>query len=306
MQVQAASEKIGPSEPEHLKMNAKPKWLSRKVGIVTGCSGGIGRAIVDLLVQEGAFVVGADIDKNEGEKIEKLYPESFKFQPCDITNANDQNALLRITVVLFGRIDFLVNNAGASGSQKSLLEISQEDWSNTRNLIFDAPMRLTIEAIKHMKAIGVGGSIINIASIAGMQRIKAPISYSVAKGALIKFSKLVAVDAGQYNVRVNSVSPGYIPTNIYKDIILNSGVPTDMLPKVIERMNQASSKMQPIQRTGTASDVALACLYLAIPGYTTGRNIVVDGGYSLGREDALNQDANKRVIKKLLTNQAGL
>lgn len=261
--------------------------LKGKVAVVTGGTGGLGRATVALFVAEGAQVVVADIDADKGKDAEKEFGHAVVFQATDVSRADDIEAMVYRAQNEFGALHIMVNNAAVPSAMHT--NLFEEDFSD-----FDRVMRVNLLGVmlgtqiaaRHM-AQGTGGSIINISAISGIQAGFGLPCYRTAKAAVNHFSKSAAIDFARYGVRVNCVAPGNIATN------MNAFA----LPGASSRQQQRWDTMrqkirmapQPLKREGTAVDVAEAICFLASDhsAHINGAVLPVDGGITIGQSNCL-------------------
>ncbi len=254
--------------------------LDGKVAVITGAVSGIGLGTVELFVAEGARVVAADIQDEKGRMLEQRFSGSVRYLRCDVTQEADIAAAIGLADSAFGGLDVLFNNAGISDAMRSIPEIEAETWT----WIFDVLVRGPALGMKHATprflARG-GGSIINTASIAGMQAGWGPIAYSSAKAAVIHMSRVAAAQLSRQKIRVNAVCPGLIATSIFGS---SMGQSREVADQMAARVAQNGAKVQPVPRAGLPEDVAKAALYLASDDseFVTGTSIVVDGGITVG------------------------
>ncbi len=241
--------------------------LSGKVAIVTGGASGIGRATVELFVEEGARVVVADVDSAGGEEVAAKLGEACAFQQTDVSDADAVQALVDFAVERFGGLHVMFNNAGISDKAfGSFLDDDLRNFERVMAVNLYGVMVGSQRAARHMAKNG-GGSIINTTSTAGIKPGGGVMSYRASKAAVIQVTRSLAIDLAEHEIRVNCIAPGQIPTGMTK---------YDMA-RVI-RINQ------PLQRQGTARDVANAALYLASEQsvQVTGLVLPVDGGTTVG------------------------
>jgi NAD(P)-dependent dehydrogenase (short-subunit alcohol dehydrogenase family) len=242
--------------------------LDGKVVIVTGGASGIGQGTAEVLAEEGAKVVVADIDEARGEAVAADLGASGAFKETDVSNADAVQALVDFTVERFGGLHVIFNNAGISSPRQSFL---QDDFAS-----FDRVMRVNVlgimlgsqRAARHMKGHG-GGAIVNTTSIGGINAGGGLMTYRAAKAAVIHFTRSIAVELARYGIRVNCVAPAHIATPINTDYDVG---------RIVELM-------QPLQRRGSPRDVANAVVYLASEraAQVTGVVLPVDGGTTAGR-----------------------
>jgi dehydrogenase/reductase SDR family member 4 len=242
--------------------------LKDKVAIVTGASRGIGRSIAEVFVREGAQVVIC------GRKQETLDPVATeigaKAIACHVGKSSDIEALVAATTREFGRIDILVNNAATNIAQGPCLEMDEGQFDKMVEVNLKSTFRL-------MKLVAPGmcergsGSIINIASIAGLRPQFHSLLYSMTKAALIMMTQSYAVELGPKGVRVNAIAPGLIQTALSEYFWKNE----------VHREKQLGA--QPIKHLGQPVEIAEIALTLASDqsSYMTGQTLVVDGGYLL-------------------------
>lgn len=257
--------------------------LAGKVAIVTGGASGIGHGIVEKFLAEGAKVVIADVQRELGEAVAAAGGSDALFQLCDVGDQEQVGRLVDTTVETFGGLHVMVNNAGRSSPMKKGL--FNDDFAE-----FDSVMRINLlgvmagtrDAGRHMAEHG-GGSIVNISSIGGILAGGGVATYRASKAAVIQFSKSAAIELAQYEVRVNCIAPGSIPT----PILQSAASPEDRerLEKFEATIRQQMRDDRPLKRQGTAEDVAEAVLYLATDRsrYVTGTVLPVDGGTVAGK-----------------------
>jgi len=240
--------------------------LAGKVAIVTGGASGIGRATVERFVHEGARVVVADVDVDAGEALADGLPDVTAFKNTDVTNDQQVQALIDFTVERFGGLHVMFNNAGVASAMTRLLHDDFSDFDRVMKVNILGVMLGTQRAARHMKEHG-GGSIVNCASIAGINAGAGLASYRASKAAVIHLSRSMAIDLAQYQIRVNCIAPGQIQT----------GMTSYDLDAVIRFT-------QPLQRHGGTDDVANAVVYLASDrsAQVTGILLPIDGGTTAG------------------------
>ena len=263
--------------------------LDGKVALITGGASGIGLGTVELFVAEGAKVVAADIQDEKGAMLEKRFPGQVAYAHCDVTSEAEIEAALQKAKTEFGGLDILFNNAGISDRMTSIGEITADGWS----WIFDILVRGPALGMKHAVPLMLergGGSIINTASIAGLQAGFGPIAYSTAKAGVIHMSRVAAAQLSPQKIRVNAICPGLIATSIFG---ASFGLPREVADQMAARAAENAAKAQPIPKGGAADDIAQAALYLASDAATfvTGTHIVVDGGITIGSRHAWDTEA---------------
>jgi NAD(P)-dependent dehydrogenase (short-subunit alcohol dehydrogenase family) len=240
--------------------------LAGKVAIVTGGASGIGRATTELFVEEGARVVIADIDTEQGEALASELGGAAAFKQTDVADPDQIQELVDFAVGHFGGLHVMFNNAGVPSSFRRILDNDLTEFPRVMGVNLFGVMVGTQRAARHMKEHG-GGSIINTSSIAALSGGAGPLTYRVSKAAVVQFSRCSAIDLAEYDIRVNCIAPGHIPTSITN---------YDIGP--INRLTQ------PLQRLGHPIDVAQAVLYLAgeRSAQVTGIVLPIDGGTTAG------------------------
>jgi len=249
--------------------------LAGRVALVTGAGKGLGAAMARGMAAEGAPVALSDIEE-EGARALAAELEAggaeTMFIALDVTSEADWEAAIPAVIDRFGGLDVLVNNAGV-GIVEPLDEVTLESWHKTMSVNVDGVFLGT----KHgMAAMRAGGSIINISSILGFTSRAALSAYSASKGAVRLFSKGAALDGAkdERRIRVNSIHPGYIHTEMMEDTCyrdygsLKAGL-------------AALAKQHPIGRVGKPEDIANGVIFLASEesSFITGTELVIDGGY---------------------------
>ena len=248
-----------------------------KIAIITGATSGIGARTAELFVAEGANVVFTGRRQAEGAAVAARLGRKAQFIQADATREADWQRLIDHTLKAFGRIDCLFNNAGGPAPTGSITSVSVAG--------FDAAMALLVRSVmlgmKHVAPIMLkqrSGSIINNGSIAGHQTGRSTsMIYGAAKAAVNHLSKCVAMELGEHNVRVNSVSPGAIATGILAKAL---GMDASKADALGSEMQEVFAKAQPIPRSGVPDDIAQCVLWLASDRSTfvNAIDIVVDGG----------------------------
>lgn len=247
--------------------------LAGKTAFVTGAGSGIGRACAELFAQEGARVALAG-RRREALEAAAAAIVSRKGEalvvPCDVTKAADVERALGETVKRFGRIDAVVNNAGAL-LVATATETSEDEWDRLMGVNLKGPFLVSREAVKRMRASG-GGSIVNIGSVLGLVAMPKRAAYAASKGGLALLTKAMAIDHAAENIRVNCICPAIVETELVQELF--SGQPDP------EAARRARAQTIPLGRFGRPQDVAQLAVFLASEesAWMTGATIPVDGG----------------------------
>jgi dehydrogenase/reductase SDR family member 4 len=244
--------------------------LKDKVAIVTGASRGIGRSIAEVFVREGAHVIICGRKQETLDQVAKEIGHGVKPVVCHVGKSADIESMVANTILEFGKIDILVNNAATNIAQGPCLEMDEGQFDKMIEVNLKSTFRL-------MKLVAPGmcdrgsGSIINIASIAGLRPQFHSLLYSMTKAALIMMTQSYAVELGPKGVRVNAIAPGLIQTALSEYFWKDDG----------RREKQLGH--QPVQHLGQPIEIAEMALTLASDqsSYMTGQTLVVDGGYLL-------------------------
>lgn len=249
--------------------------LESKIALVTGGSRGIGRAVVERLYNEGAFIaVNCSKSVEEAKTyIRKLDStgKRIKVFETDVSCWDRVKSMMKNVIDFFGGLNILVNCAGVGVSKNSALELTQEDWDRSIDVNLKGTGYCCIEAIEWMKEHG-GGDIVNISTSAIYAPRGGTIPYSAAKAAVVTMSRALAWEFGPYNIRVNVVAPGPTETEMLKQFFT-------------PERKQKTIKEIPLRRICQPEDIAGAVMYFLSNDsrMITGQTIVVDGGRSLRR-----------------------
>lgn len=255
--------------------------LDGKVAIVTGGSSGIGFGTAERLVAEGAAVVIADVDDERGRAAADAIGATF--HRTDVAEVDQVAALVDATVERHGRLDVVFNNAGVSGARTpSLLEEDFADFHAVLGINLLGVMAGTAFAARAMARTG-GGSVVNNASIGGVQPTPGQWAYNSSKAAVIHFTRSAAIQLGAHGVRVNAIAPGNIETEILGNTV-GAGLDEEEKAALMEKVRAFLLSRQPIQLQGEPADIAETVLFLATERsrYITGTVIPVDGGQLAG------------------------
>ncbi|OCB42291.1 oxidoreductase [Mycobacterium malmoense] len=239
-----------------------------QVAIVTGASSGIGLGCATKLAEMGMAVVGAARDNDRLAELERAVddPDRVATLAVDLTRDDAPRRIVDLAVSRWGRIDFLINNAGV-GSPKPLHETDDETLDHFLDLMLRAPFRLARDVLPHMRP---GSAIINITSTFAVIGGLRGGAYSAAKGGLTALTTHIACQYGPAGIRCNAVAPGVTLTPMVEERLQD------------ERFRKINTEMTPHQRLGTVDDIAGTVAFLCSPAgsFINGQTIVVDGGWS--------------------------
>ncbi len=271
--------------------------LEGKIALITGAASGIGLGAVELFVAEGACVVAADMQDEKGAMLQQRFPETVRYIHCNVTQEADIARAVALADSQFGGLDILFNNAGHGGSTTGVSDMDADGWDATFALLVKGPAMGMKHAVPLMLKRG-GGSIINTASIAGLQAGFGPLAYSSAKCAVIHMSRCAAAELSPQKIRVNAICPGLIATSIFG---ASMGLPREVADQMAARVAEVGAKVQPIPKAGAPDDIARAALYLASDDsvFVTGTHIVVDGGITIGGRSSWDPTAGSPILEAL-------
>ncbi|HWF00119.1 MAG TPA: glucose 1-dehydrogenase [Caulobacteraceae bacterium] len=263
--------------------------LEGKVALITGGCSGIGLGTVERFVAEGAHVVAADVQDAKGEMLEKRFPDHVRYARCDVTSEADIEKACALAASDFGGLDCIFNNAGTAGLPGGVEAVEVAGWDAIFALLVRGPALGMKHALPLMRARG-GGSIINTASIAGLQAGWGPLAYSAAKAAVVHMSRCAAAELSPQGIRVNAICPGLIATSIFGTAM---GMGREAADQMAALVAQNAAIAQPIKKPGLPEDIAAAALYLASDDsrFVTGTHMIVDGGITVGSRHAWDPSA---------------
>ncbi|HEY5239049.1 MAG TPA: SDR family oxidoreductase [Rhizomicrobium sp.] len=253
-----------------------PFDLTGKVALVTGGNGGIGFGMAEALAQAGADVViwGTRENKNHeaGKKLAR-YGKRVASRQVDVSNEEAVTEAMHAAVSTMGRVDTVIANAGIGGGAASFSEMTLETWRRVHAVNEEGAFFTLREAARHMVARAKdgdpGGSLVGVASLAGLEGAARNEAYSATKGAVLAMMRSIAVEHARYGIRANAVAPGWIATDMTKGAQDNPTFTEKVMPRV------------PMRRWGTPADFGGIAVYLAsdASAYHTGDTFVIDGGY---------------------------
>jgi NAD(P)-dependent dehydrogenase (short-subunit alcohol dehydrogenase family) len=246
--------------------------LDGKVAVITGATSGIGLRTAEMFVAEGAKIIIAGRRASEGEQLAKRLGAACVFRRTDVTVEDDMSALIGQAVDKFGRIDCLFNNAGGPAQTGGIEGLDAERFDTAIATLLRSVMLGMKHVAPHMRRQGSG-------SVAGYS---SSLVYGAAKAAVIHLTKCVAMELGEANIRVNSISPGIIATGIFGKAL---GLSVEAAEKTPEIMREVTKTAQPIPRAGLPEDIAHAAVFLASDesGFINGHDLVIDGAITGGR-----------------------
>ena len=248
-----------------------------KTVIITGGMGDIGKATARKFLEAGANVVVAGRhEKPEVMEWLRQASENVMFVCCDISKWEDDENLVSETIRRFGAVDILVNNAGINGQQperKPFHEYRHEFWNEVISIDVNGTFYLSQIVSRAMIEAGKGGSIVNISSVMGINPARLQCAFTVAKAGVNMLSRVMALELAPYNIRVNNLCPGSILTEKTYSKFYSDPVKTEKLLSHV-----------PMKRPGKTEEIAVGVMFLASEesGYTTGANLVIDGGWQCG------------------------
>jgi NAD(P)-dependent dehydrogenase (short-subunit alcohol dehydrogenase family) len=242
-----------------------------KVVLITGAGNGIGRATALAFAQQGARVVVADINRNDGEETASIITQAggiATFILCDVTKDQDVQSLVNGTLETYGKLDIAFNNAG--------IEIEQSKLADGDEATYDKIMDVNVKGVWRCMKYQIPAllqqttsAIVNTASIAGLGAAPKMSIYSASKHAVIGLTKSAAVEYGKKGLRVNAICPAVIDTEMFRRATQND-----------PQKEQYVRSLHPVGRIGQPEEVAAAVLYLCsdLAGFTTGIALPIDGG----------------------------
>ncbi len=249
-----------------------PHDLTGRTALITGASRGIGRAIAEELASHGCAVAlaarSADTVQQAADAIEQSGGRAVAIA-ADVTEDGAAERLVTETMSTLGGLDILINNAGGNSFSVPVASMRLSGWSKTMALNVDATVALIQQALPHL-ASSNHGVIVNIGSVAGLRGAPMMSHYGAAKAAIASLTRSVALEAAHQGVRVNSLVPGWIETDLTDFLRVDEGTESSVLSRV------------PLGRWGRSDEIAYAALFLAsdASSFMTGQELIVDGGLS--------------------------
>jgi NAD(P)-dependent dehydrogenase (short-subunit alcohol dehydrogenase family) len=253
-----------------------PFDLSGRGAVVTGGNGGIGLGMARALLAAGARVAiwGSRPDKTERAKAQLVAEcgDAARLHAfvCDVGEEAQVDATFTASVAALGRVDACFANAGVGGQGAPLLEMSLEEFRRVQRINVEGVFLTFRAAARHMVERGGGGSLVATASTAAIEGAARNSHYGASKGAVTSYVRALAVELARHRIRVNSILPGWIVTEMTERAVGNEKFAAAVLPRI------------PARRWGTIDDFGGIAVYLASDAsdYTTGEQFVIDGGYT--------------------------
>ena len=257
-------------------MNQSSGLLAERRALVTGAATGIGRAIVEAFVREGAYVAVTDISLDGAREVAESLGEGTRAYRLDVTDAAETAEVFRSAAAWMGGLDLLAANAGIS-TMNPVVDLTEEEWDSNMAVNAKGVFLSNREAVRHFLAAGEKGVIVNTASLAG--KIGAPLlaHYSASKFAVVGFTQSLAREVGEHGIRVNAVCPGYVRTSMQDREVVWEAKLRNMTPEAVREQYIAET---PLGRLEEPEDVAAIVVFLAsdLSGFLTGEAINASGG----------------------------
>jgi NAD(P)-dependent dehydrogenase (short-subunit alcohol dehydrogenase family) len=252
--------------------------LSGKVAFVTGAAGTIGSAIAQRLAANGASVVVADINLERATATAAALPGAMACL-VDISRRDSAEAAVARTIERYGRLDFLVNNAGVNtfAHRVNIDQFPEDEWRRIISIDLDGLYQMSRAALQPMLSAGSGGRVVNIASVVGLAAMRLQSPFVAAKAGIIHMTRSMALELGPQGVSTNAIAPGSIMSEGTRALFY--GADGSFAARTAEFL-----KHVPLGRPGNPEEIAEAVLFLVSPGagYINGQILAVDGGWTAG------------------------
>ena len=255
--------------------------LENKVAVITGGAMGIGAATASRFIKEGCKVVIGDIQRGPGKAFAAQLGDQAAFAVCDVTKEEDVAALVDLAISRFGKLDVMFNNAGIVGAVGPIDTTPADEWNASLAVLINGVFFGMKHAARVMKPVACG-SIISMASTAGLMGGLGPHAYAAGKHAVVGMTKNVAAELCHVGIRVNAIAAASMATPMVANVLTGD-------PSNIEEAKRILAGVSPLHgRPGLAEDVANAALWLASDesGYTTGHTLTTDAGTTIGATSA--------------------
>lgn len=258
------------SKEGEINMTTNEQRFSNKVAIVTGAASGIGNAIVERLINEGASVAGADLNEKGLKEMEGQLGERFLGVKTDVTKESGHEALLEKTVETFKQVDYAFNVAGASKSG-TITDLAEEDWRFTIDLVLNGVFLGMKHQAKQMKEQKTGGAIVNVSSLNAHVPMYGGSAYASGKAGVEMLTKNGALELSRHDIRINAILPGLVETPLTAGFNENKEIKDAFMERI------------PMQRPADPKEIAAPALYLASDdaSYINGTSLVVDGAWEV-------------------------
>ena len=253
--------------------------LTNKTAIVTGGDGAIGTAICERFAETGANVIIVGIDVEKGKELAAKLSEQYGIKSSqiygDVTDKDSMIEMSKKAIADYGRIDFLINNAGinvGNDRRKPINEFAESDWKGIINVDLNGVFYCSRPIIDHMIEMG-GGRIVNISSIVGLVPVRNTCSFAAAKAAVVNLTKAMALELGSKNINVNCVCPGSVIFEGTRELVYGD-------PQAAAHM----LSFIPLGRPGEAEEISGPIVFLCsqYASYMTGSVVTIDGGWTCG------------------------
>jgi NAD(P)-dependent dehydrogenase (short-subunit alcohol dehydrogenase family) len=251
--------------------------LKGKVALITGAASGIGAAAVERFLAEGCSVCLCDIQDDAGEALAERLGDRTMYVHCNVTREDSVAAAVDAAVAHFGQLDIVFNSAGIVGAVGPVATTPGDEWRFSIDVLLNGAFYCTKHAARVMQPRRTG-SIINMASTAGLMGGLGPHAYTAAKHGVVGLTKNVACELAGSNIRVNAIAAASMATPMVANVLTGD-------PGNIEKAKEMLGEASPLRgRPGLAEDVANAALWLASDesGYTTGHTLTTDAGFTIG------------------------
>lgn len=244
--------------------------FENKVILITGAASGFGKLLAEKLATKGAKLVIGDLNEPGLKDVADRIGKNVVALPCDVSDELQVKALSDLAIETFGRLDIAINNAGMSTPMKSLLEVTESEMDINFNVNAKSVFFGIKHQVPHMISQG-GGTILNVASMAGLNGAPKLTAYVASKHAVVGITKTAALEFASKKVRINAICPFFSPT----PMVVN-GIKTEILEHV--------AQINPMKRLGDPEEMVNAMLHIISPDntYMTGQAIAIDGGVSAG------------------------